>query len=302
MRSSRPVQSIIYENILRSGGKSRESALSWERTTPRRDDTSSTTHPACQQARPRQRQTRQEAKDAVSPRTSRHTGSPQSDSDYRYSHVGCIEWLAYAARTRNARYTVCRVNVVVAMATQYCSPAPCLGQPINGATHAAGNREMGLNVSHDQYCHIVDCFSLLTAAVLAVRSRQCCIEGHPTSKDTTSLQSLLSPCYIWISALFTKRSSGEIPVQSAASCRSSVCSVVGVSDSRPPTSLCLAVSLSCLSVLSSCKSMMHYSVDNFFFLTCCFCMSVESKVLAFQLRSTTLSPLIPSDRAKTREK
>ena len=302
MRSSRPVQSIIYENILRSGGKSRESALSWERTTPRRDDTSSTTHPACQQARPRQRQTRQEAKDAVSPRTSRHTGSPQSDSDYRYSHVGCIEWLAYAARTRNARYTVCRVNVVVVMATQYCSPAPCLGQPINGATHAAGNREMGLKVSHDHDCCIVDCFSLLTAAVLAVRSRQCCIEGHPTSKDTTSLQSLLSPCYIWISALFTKRSSGEIPVQSAASCRSSVCSVVGVSDSRPPTSLCLAVSLSCLSVLSSCKSMMHYSVDNFFFLTCCFCMSVESKVLAFQLRSTTLSPLIPSDRAKTREK
>ena len=161
---------------------------------------------------------------------------------------------------------------------------------------------MGLKVSHDHDCCIVDCFSLLTAAVLAVRSRQCCIEGHPTSKDTTSLQSLLSPCYIWISALFTKRSSGEIPVQSAASCRSSVCSVVGVSDSRPPTSLCLAVSLSCLSVLSSCKSMMHYSVDNFFFLTCCFCMSVESKVLAFQLRSTTLSPLIPSDRAKTREK
>ena len=291
MRSSRAVQSIIHNNILRSGGKLLELALSWRTATPTRNNTSSTTHPACQQARPRQRQTRQEAKDAVSPRTSRHTGSPQSDSDYRYSHVGCIEWLAYAARTRNARYTVCRVNVVVVMATQYCSPAPCLGQPINGATHAAGNREMGLNVSHDQDCYIVDCFSLLTAAVLAVRSRQCCIEGHPTSKDTTSLQSLLSPCYIWISALFTKRSSGEIPVQSAASCRSSASSVVGVSDPRPPTSLCLAVSLSCLSVPSSTKSMMHYSLDNFFLshlLLLYVCRLYDPKPTALQLRFTML--------------
>ena len=291
MRSSRPVQSIIYENILRSGGKSRESALSWERTTPRRDDTSSTTHPACQQARPRQRQTRQEAKDAVSPRTSRHTGSPQSDSDYRYSHVGCIEWLAYAARTRNARYTVCRVNVVVVMATQYCSPAPCLGQPINGATHAAGNREMGLKVSHDQYCCIVDCFSLLTAAVLAVRSRQCRTIIIQPRRNTTSLQSLLSPCYNYPSAVFTKRSPGEIPVQSAASCRSSASSVVGVSDPRPPTSLCLAVSLSCLSVPSSTKSMMHYSLDNFFLshlLLLYVCRLYDPKPTALQLRFTML--------------
>ena len=291
MRSSRPVQSIIYENILRSGGKSRESALRCERTTPRRDDTSTTPHPACQQARPRQRKTRQEAKDVVSPRTSQHTGSPQSDPDYRYGHAGCVEWLAYAARTRNARYTVCRVNVVVVMATQYCSPAPCLGQPINGATHAAGNREMGLKVSHDQYCCIVDCFSLLTAAVLAVRSRQCRTIIIQHRRNTTSLQSLLSPCYNYPSAVFTKRSPGEIPVQSAASCRSSASSVVGVSDPRPPTSLCLAVSLSCLSVPSSTKSMMHYSLDNFFLshlLLLYVCRLYDPKPTALQLRFTML--------------
>ena len=137
----------------------------------------------------------------VSPRTSQHTGSPQSDPDYRYGHAGCVEWLAYAARTRNARYTVCRVNVVVAMATQYCSPAPCLGQPINGATHAAGNREMGLNVSHDQYCYIVDCFSLLTAAVLAVRSWQCSTMDHPIEGHNIIAEPPLAMLFLDVSNL-----------------------------------------------------------------------------------------------------
>jgi hypothetical protein len=101
------------------------------------------------------------SENAISPRPSQHTSNLQSDSEYRYSHVDCIEWSAYAARPRNSQHTVCRINVAV-MSTQYCSSAPFLCQPINGATHAAGNRETGLRVSHDQIC----CIGAIVSAFL----------------------------------------------------------------------------------------------------------------------------------------
>jgi lipocalin len=47
-------------------------------------------------------QDKNRSEDAVSPRTSQHTASLQSDCEYRYSHVGCIEWHAHAARPRNS--------------------------------------------------------------------------------------------------------------------------------------------------------------------------------------------------------
>jgi hypothetical protein len=112
--------------------------------------------PSASLAKTMQDKTRSE--DTVSPRTSQHTTSLQSDSEYRYSHVYCIEWLP--TRPGHVTLSISFVALIVAvMSTQYHCPAPCLGQPINGATHPAENREMGLKVSHDQYCGIVNRFS-----------------------------------------------------------------------------------------------------------------------------------------------
>jgi hypothetical protein len=138
-------------------------------------DISNTTlsKPSARPAKTMQDKTRSE--DAVSPRTSQHTASLLSDSEYRYNHVDCIEWLP--TRPGHVTLSISFVALIVAvMSTQHCSSAPCLGQPINGATHTAGNREMGLKVSHDQYRGIVESFQLCllqSAAVLAAGSRQC---------------------------------------------------------------------------------------------------------------------------------
>jgi hypothetical protein len=144
--------------------------------------------------------------------------------------------------------------IVAVMSTQYCSSAPCLGQPINGATHTAGNREMGLKVSHDQYRGIVKVSALLTAAVLPCRRKQAVQRDHHTQHGTNTTSFCraaschaiigLVTCTIIFTAISWRRTR---PIGSVLSIFGTACSVVGDPKHRPPTSLCLALSpaLSC---------------------------------------------------------
>jgi hypothetical protein len=137
--------------------------------------------------------------------------------------------------------------LLVALMWQSCPrntapPAPFLCQPIDGSTRAAGSREMGLRVSHDRHSTLLDC-QFVSACLLRPSLQQkagSAIYHDPMAKNTTLLQSLLSPCYIWTCTIIFTAALEIIPSNRHASVDPSVSSVVGVLDPRPPTS-----SLSC---------------------------------------------------------
>jgi hypothetical protein len=108
--------------------------------------------------------------------------------------------------------------------TQYRSSAPFLCQLINGATHAAGNRETGLEVSHDQFCCIG---AIVSACLLQLLLQQ---EAGSAVQQTILLYRKKPQQHCRASSsrhaiikhvqASSRRSSGEVSVQSVSFCLS----------------------------------------------------------------------------------
>jgi hypothetical protein len=160
MRSSRAVQSIILNKYSPKWWQvvGVDKDLETNNTQKRQHSQHISLQTVSKHARPRQCKTRQEAK----------TPSAQERANTLPAHsqipnTGIVMSTVYSGMPTRPGHVTLSISfvalIVAVMSTQYCSSAPGLGQPINGATHTAGNREMGLKVSHDQDRGIVNRFS-----------------------------------------------------------------------------------------------------------------------------------------------